>query len=60
MTKDRRKLFENHSLGMMEQVTAERAKRAGIVFGKEFALPRGKARKGPRLPHSIIKKLAGG
>ena len=59
MTGKLKKLFGNQSVELSRQVTAERARKAGIVLGDDLGLRGFKAKPTVRYPASIIKKLAG-
>ncbi len=60
MTDDLKKLFENRTVELSIQVTAERARLGGIVLGEDLDLKSLKAKPGIRYPDALVKKLAGG
>jgi hypothetical protein len=60
MTDDLKKLFENRTVELSIQVTAERARLGGIVLGDDLGLKSLKAKPRIRYPDALVKRLAGG
>ena len=60
MTTSSKKLPQNPSLKLAEQVAEARLKRAGVTLGDDLGLPKPKGSRKDGLPPALVKRLAGG
>jgi hypothetical protein len=60
MNRNLKRLLAFRGGELSRQVTAERARRGGVVLGEDLRLQHDKSRPRTRYPQSVVKTLAGG